>query len=321
MRMCLIFNPTAGASERLKDFLLHLKPEHRCEVRATAPGHGARQIAREAVDEGFDRIIAAGGDGTISQVVNGIAPDFERVELALLPFGTGNDLARALGARTDQPSNTYAAVLGRDTSAIDVIRITSKSEVSYCVNVANGGLAGHAAKDIQAIDKQRWGAFAYWFASVSSMLVPTSFQLHINLDDSERRLEGLGLAIANGRFVGGGFPIAPGAVLNDGLLDVTAIPALPALELMTAGLNHALGREDRADRIRRYRARRVEVTATPSMPFSIDGELSQRLSARFEALPRALRMVTFAEPIGLGKRSAVQSLLGAPLRGSGSGIL
>ena len=245
-------------------------------------------------------------------MVSGVAPDFDRVEIAVLPLGTGNDLARALGARPDRPAATYNAILGRQTNAIDLIRITSKSETSYCVNVANGGLAGHAARDIKPADKQRWGAFAYWFASVSNLLVPTAFDVQLALDDDHKHLSVLGLAIANGRFVGGGFPIAPGAVLTDGLLDITAIPVLPAIELMAAGLNHALGREDRPDRIRRYRSRQVEVTATPSMPFSIDGEHTQRLSATFEALPRVLRMVAYPEPVALGRRSATDSLLSDP---------
>lgn len=299
MKTCLIFNPQAGTAARIKDFLLHLTGNQRCELRPTSLERGAAEIAREAVKEGFDRLLVAGGDGTVSQAVNGIAPDFDAVELAVLPFGTGNDLARSLGVGADVIDHACEAAFESRVEPIDVIRVDSDGTTSWCVNVAHGGLGGRVAADVQAADKQRWGSLAYWMTSVSRMIDLHEYQVHLDLDDRQIETRTVGVAIANGRYVGGGFPISPRAVLNDGLLDITTVPVLPTVELMAAGLNFTLGRDQHEDRVRHYRSRRVHLTSVPSMSFSIDGEVVRPLDATFEVVPRALRVVVGENPVGL----------------------
>lgn len=301
MRVCLIYNPKAGGAESIKDFFHHLTGAHRCEVRAVSEGHSASGLAREAVDEGFARIVVAGGDGTVNGVVNGIAPDFNRVVLAVLPLGTGNDLARALGFSAENPRQAAEAVFEAATERIDLIRIRSGTATSYCVNVANAGLGGHVAGDVRVGDKQRWGALAYWMTSVSRLVSMNPVQVRMAIDERKMEVAAFGLAIANGRFVGGGFPIAPRACLNDGLMDITVVPLLPPLELMAAGLNFTLGRNHREDRIRSYSGKRVHVVAESEIPFSVDGEPIRRLEGVFETVPRALRVVVGENPPGLSQ--------------------
>ena len=299
MRICLIFNPSAGTADRIKDFLLHLTSDARCELRATSRKTGARQITREAVDEGFQRIVVAGGDGTISQVLNGIAPDFDAVELAVLPFGTGNDLARALGLLPEQLGHACRLAFDETLETIDLMQISAEDTTSYCINVANGGLGGQVAQDILPEDKQRWGPMAYWMTSVSRLMDLQTYHVDLWLDGQEWHLESLGVSVANGRFVGGGFPIAPHALLNDGLLNVTICPDLPMFELMAAGVNFTLGRDQREDRIQHFRAKKVRIRSEPNMPFSIDGEPSCRIDATFDVIPKALRVVVGANATGL----------------------
>ncbi|MFP4417593.1 MAG: diacylglycerol/lipid kinase family protein [Chitinispirillaceae bacterium] len=299
MRVCLIFNPRAGGAENIKNFILQLTGAHRCELRPISGEQSASRIAREAVDDGFTRIIVAGGDGTINGVVNGIAPDFDSVELAILPFGTGNDLARALGLTPDIPQDACRAAFESRTERIDLIRLRSHDTTSYCVNVANAGLGGRIAADIRIGDKQRWGTLAYWMTSVSRLVNMHAMDIRMTIDDQQMALNAYGLAIANGRFVGGGFPIAPCACLNDGLMDITIVPVLPHLELMAAGLNFTLGRNHREDRIRTYTGRKVHIKADFEIPFSIDGEPTQRLEGEFECIPRTLRVITGDNPSGL----------------------
>ena len=298
MRACLIFNPRAGTADRIKDFLLHLTGGARCELRPTTSELDASQIAREAVEEGFERIIVAGGDGTIGQVVNGIAPQFDSVVLAILPFGTGNDLARSLGITAERMDQACRSAFGESIERIDVVQITGDA-TGYCINVANGGLGGRVAVDVQSVDKKRWGPMAYWMTSATRIVNLQEYEVEMKLDTQtvSRRL--LGMAVANGRFVGGGFPIAPRALLNDGMLDVTVIPVMPALELMTTGLNFAMGRDLSDGPISTFRVRRVHLTANPEMPFSVDGEPTRRFDATFEVLPQKLRVIVGPEPAGL----------------------
>ncbi len=299
MRICLIFNPQAGTAERIKDFLLHLTSDYRCELRPTSREHGASAIASEAAQEGFDRIVVAGGDGSVNEAINGIAPHFDAVELGVLPFGTGNDLARSLGILPEDMEAACRFAFGPHVAAIDVVKVSSDHGKSYCVNAANGGVGGRVSIDVRAEDKQRWGPMAYWMTSLSRLIDLQEFSVSMQLDDHTMDFTTLGLAVANGRYVGGGFPIAPRALLNDGLLDVTVLPVLPMFELMAAGLNFTLGREHRDARVQHYRARRVRIHAEPDMPFSIDGETVVRMDATFEALPLALRVVVGRDAPGL----------------------
>ncbi|MEQ9408288.1 MAG: diacylglycerol kinase family lipid kinase [Fuerstiella sp.] len=304
MKICLIFNPQAGTADRIKDVLQHLTGGDRCELRPTSRTAMAGQIARQAVDEGFDRIVVAGGDGTISDAVNGIAPDFDAAELAVLPFGTGNDLARALGFLAEQLDVACSRAFDSHLEKVDVIRMTSEENTSYCINVANGGLGGRVAVDVRAEDKQRWGPVAYWMTSVSRLASLPHFHLHLQMDEQTINMDVLGVAVANGRFIGGGFPIAPLALLNDGLMDITICPVLPTFELMAAGINFMLGGEHPDERIQQYQARHVHIQSETDMPFSIDGETSCRVDATFDVIPAALKMVVGRDAPGLQPHSA-----------------
>ena len=302
MKTRLVYNARSGSAGRIKEFVERLPPGCRCELCATQTVDDIRHCAREAIDEGFDRLIVAGGDGTISQVVNAIAPDFPAIELAILPFGTGNDLARALGLFPEDMDVLARRVFEAPSRPIDVGHIANGDHRAYFINCANGGIGGRVALDIASEDKRRWGPMAYWLNSVTRLIDLQVFEVELHLDDESFEIDSAyGIAVANGRHVGGGFAIAPRALLDDGLLDVTVIPALPSIELMAAGLNFTLGGLDDDQRIRSHRARRVRVRANPDLPFSIDGEPTRRLDARFEVLPRALRVVPGPSPTALAE--------------------
>jgi YegS/Rv2252/BmrU family lipid kinase len=298
MRACLIFNPHAGTAEQVKHALRDASTEHHCELRATSAAGDAEQFARQAIQDGVDRIIVAGGDGTVGQVVSGIAADFNAIELAIIPVGTGNDLARSLGLAIEDPSRACRAAFSTGVVPIDVIRIGG-GKLSYCVNVANGGFGGQVAADVDQFDKQRWGPMAYWMNSVSALRDLHPFEVTLQLEGREVHTPSYGIAVANGRFVGGGFAIAPDAWLDDGFLDVTTIPVLPMLELMAAGMNFVLGRDHHDERVVTHRVRKVKITSNPAMPFSIDGEPQRPVDASFEVVPGRLRVVAGRAAVGL----------------------
>ena len=292
MRTCVIVNQKAGTSQRFAELLPRLERESQCHLRYTAAPNDATRLARAAVDERFDRIVVAGGDGTIGQVVNGVAPDFDRVQLAVLPLGTGNDLARCLGFGPDNLDEALEAAFAAAARPVDVIRISRDgTSVRYCINAASGGFGGKVAADVQTIDKSRWGPFAYWLTAATKLVELQEFQIKAQLDDEQLDMSVYGFGVANGRYVGGGFPMAPAALLDDGLLDITTIPVLPTMELMAAGINFLLGRHGHDQRVRTFQSRRIALVAEPNMPFSIDGEPLETIETVFEVLPRVLPMV------------------------------
>lgn len=303
MRVCLIYNPRAGAAEQIARFLSGFGGDHRCELRPTSGAGDAQRFAAEAVQDRFDRIVVAGGDGTVSRVVAGLAPHFAEIELAILPLGTGNDFSRALDLAPDRFERACALAFSPRTAAVDLIRIDGR-QTSYCVNVANGGIGGHVAADLKPAAKRSWGVMAYWMTTMSEIGDLQTYQVKLTLDDDKIDVATIGVAISNGRYVGGGFPIAPRAWLNDGKLDVTVIPVLPMLDLMAAGINLTVARDQLDDHLTYYRTRRLELQTHPEMPFSIDGEQNRTLCVDqhrvvFEVLPAALRVVTGDKPLGL----------------------
>ena len=290
-RSCLLFNSSAGSAERVGEEIHRFVEQSGCRLLTTEKPGDAPRLTRQAVEEGFDRLIVAGGDGTFSQVAAALAPDFACVELALVPLGTGNDLARSLAiADGDVKAALYTALNG-DVRTVDIVRITN-GETFYMVNAASGGIAGKVAADVDDESKHLLGPFAYWLTAVGELADLQQYEVELTLDDRRLDLQVFGLYIMNGRFVGGGFEVAPTARLDDGLLDVTTIPAMPPLDVLAAGLNYALGQDQFDPRLANYRATRVHLKSAPDMHFSIDGEPKCRVEATFEALPGALRVVT-----------------------------
>ena len=293
MKTCLIANRQAGAVDRLGGLLERFAQRANCEI-LDPDGSGTDSVVRQAVVDGFQRIVVAGGDGTLSQAVNGMAPDFA-VELAVLPIGTGNDFARSAGIPHDNLAAAAEIALNGSAHPVDVVKIKN-GDTPFFLNAASGGLGGKVASDVDRHDKARWGPFAYWMTAVSKLMELDEYRVSLELDDQTLQMDLYGLTIANGRYVGGGFAIAPTADISDGLLSITAVPVLPTMELLAAGLNFTLGRHEEANRVRTFKSRRAVVRAEPSIPFSIDGEPLTAVEATFEVVPSALRVVT-ANPL------------------------
>ncbi|MBI2477367.1 MAG: diacylglycerol kinase family lipid kinase [Planctomycetia bacterium] len=287
-RACIILNETAGQATGVKERLATLVKAYPCDFCIKRHGETVEEQARRAVGEGFERIVVAGGDGTLNHVVNGLADDLERVELGLLPLGTGNDFARSLELPLDRIEAAIAIALGDRVCAVDLLRVTD-TKTFYAVNAASGGMAGKVAADVLDVDKALWGPFAYWMTAISELMDMQASQLHLDIDGRQQDLQAYGIVIANGRYVGGGFPIAPTATLFDGKLSIVIIPVLPAVELLSAGLNYTLGRTP-LEPIKTIEAKRVHVSSQPELHFSIDGEPTRAIEAAFEVEPGVVRM-------------------------------
>jgi diacylglycerol kinase family enzyme len=132
---------------------------------------------------------------------------------------------------------------------------------------------------------------AYWLTAFSKLSELQESRVQLELDSETIDITTYGLAVANGKYVGGGFPVAPIARLDDGLLDVTAVPILPTIELLASGVDFILGRHHAADRVRTMRSSRVRVIAEPRLIYSFDGESIRGVDATFEIVPGAMRIV------------------------------
>jgi len=265
------------------------------DVRAQKP---VEEFIDEAVRDGCERLIVAGGDGSVSRIVNALAPAFDRVELAILPTGTGNDLGRSIGVFGDSLETAWQIAVEGTATPIDVVRITNGS-TSYLVNAATGGFGGKVSTDVQSQDKQRWGAIAYWMTAFAKLAELEPYEIRLEMDDASISSKLLGVAIANGRYVGGGFSAAPSAFLNDGLMDVTTVPVLPTLELLGAGIDFSLGRNLETSPAKTFQTSRLRIHSEPDMPISLDGEPTCAIDASFEVLPRVLPLVCGPQAVAI----------------------
>ncbi len=290
MSICIIVNPGAGSVEDLEvleSALGRLPDSHVLRTEATGD---AERLAREAVRDGADLIVAAGGDGTLNEVVNGLSEDFGKARLGLIPLGTGNDFARSIGV-PDDVEGALNVLLEGTVRSLDVARATIGDTCRCFVNMSAGGFSGEVSEQASEA-KDLWGPLAYMRGAIGALPEMKGFLTTIVLNGSETlRLEIFNIVVANGRYVASGIPAAPTAVLDDGLLDVVISPmtTLPQLAVLIPQV--LLGQHLESDLLLFRRATRVEIECDPPMAFNVDGELIGEGIARFEVLPRALRVI------------------------------
>jgi YegS/Rv2252/BmrU family lipid kinase len=268
-------------------------------------GH-ARALAAEAAKQGTKIIIACGGDGTISEVANGIIESKTETELAILPGGTGSDFRRTIGLPTNIAAAARALRDGR-TRKIDAGRVAfvndrGEREIRFFINVASFGMStsvldrtstGEARKWIPAFTPRKLTSkLAYAAATVQTTLSANPTEVKIQLDDQpERRLRIAEFCVANARYYGGGMKIAPDAKCDDGMFDIVTIGDASSFRILTNAPRLYFGAHLRMNEVSHALAK--QVTARPAkkeeeIRVELDGEVVGRLPATFEIMPRVL---------------------------------
>ena len=224
-KTCIILNPAAGKIADLDAIVARLARLPGAEIRLTGRrGSGAR-FARTALRKGCDTIIAAGGDGTLNEIINGIGENPTGARVGLIPLGTGNDFARTIGVPVDL-ENAIDLIAAGPTRAVDLVRVTS-DEVRYFVNVSAGGFSGLVHEKLTPKMKKTWGPLAYLRSAAAALPELRAYRTTLALDNTESlTLELYNVVVANGRYVAAGTLIAPEAVIDDGLLDIVLIPSV-----------------------------------------------------------------------------------------------
>lgn len=278
--------------ESIRQQLLHFPS---ASVEFTDQAGDATRLAHEAASTGCDLVIAAGGDGTLNEVINGIAPHADRVQIGLIPLGTGNDFAKMLNlpASIEECVDVLRAGNVRPT---DVVRVTT-DHMRYFINVSAGGFSGAVNEKLTPEIKQSWGPLAYVRCAAEALPELRAYCTEITLDKTTTlALDLYNVVIANGRYVAGGTLIAPEASINDGLLDIILVPENPAADLALVAAQIAVGKHLTSEGVVFRRAATVSVKSEPGMWFNVDGELiGNEPALLFEVLPRALQFLAGAE--------------------------
>jgi diacylglycerol kinase (ATP) len=290
MKTRIIVNPNAGNAGDAEQLAGALCREPGTEVLFTEREGDGEALAREALEEGAELIVAAGGDGTLNEVLNGLAGDFGAARLGLIPLGTGNDFARSINVPAELDAALALLKAGR-TQRIDVAKASFQDGCRHFLNMSAGGFSGVVSEKADEA-KDRWGPLAYMRGALDAFPELTAFEVALTLSGAETlRIGTYNIVISNGRFVAAGIPVAPQARLDDGLLDVMIAPAttIPKLALLVPQV--LLGRHLDSDLLLFRKATSIEILSDPPMAFNVDGEILSEEPALFEVLPRALEMI------------------------------
>jgi diacylglycerol kinase (ATP) len=304
MKSRLIVNPVAGSDEGAEHLpvinaRLRAMVDHLDIVMTTGEGDATR-AASQAVVEGYGTIFVAGGDGTLNQALNGVASvpgGLARTIIGVIPIGTGNDFARALGFAEDI-EETLELLASSTPSAIDVGVVNGH----HFLNVSAGGFIAEVSDAVDVRMKSVAGRIAYLIGGAQVLAnhepVETTVRWDADGTTSTDRLKVNTYAVCNSRQIGGGRLIAPYAVIDDGLLDVCVIEAMPTVDFIA--LLRRVSDGDHVDdpRVRYFRTATLDLDFDRPVKINVDGEVLESGRGAYRILPKAVRVLVPPQAVG-----------------------
>jgi len=286
----LIINPNAGRRKKspLPDIreVFSKQDEFQLEIHETTGPGNATEAARKAASDGYELVIAAGGDGSIFEVSNGLVGS--ETALGVVPVGTENVLAREMGVPLE-PRKACEFLLLQPPRVIDTGKIGDQHFVCF----AGIGFDAHVAHRLPAERKRRFGALAYFFTSAEKLRPYHSVPRHVRLtlDGDTIEMDFWIMVISNIRSYGGRLIPAPEAVVDDGLLDVCIFPRANYLAIMRQMTAMRSGKHTSLPGVRYFQAARIEVETDPSEELQLDGDAwPGEPPFLIEAVPKSLKV-------------------------------
>ncbi len=289
-RMKLIYNPTAGNesfSYQLPEIAVALnKGGIEAEPFPTeAKGHGS-QLAMTAKEQGYDMIGIAGGDGSINEIINGIAHEEIPLPIGIFPAGTANDVANNLGISQDF-IRCCSIITNGKKHLIDI----GKANDRYFINVAAGGLLTNIPYKVSSEAKTLFGKMAYYAKGLEEIPKFRPFELKVQHDREERIEKVMLFMITNGNTIGGFSRIAPDAKMDDGLFDVYIVKQflwkdIPDLFLRLLNRTHRLH-----PAIEYFQSHELMLSSlNEHINIDLDGEMGVQLPVSFEVIPKRIEV-------------------------------
>lgn len=290
MKHLFILNPAAGKGKTLKlipaieGYFSAFKGEYAIEI-TEYPGH-ATEIAARYSAKGEIRIYSVGGDGTLNEVLNGMAGS--TAALGVIPAGSGNDFIKSVQHDIDTDDILSRTIEG-DARSIDMARVNGK----YFVNISSLGFDAQVAhmtlhfKKLPLIS----GKVAYTMGILTTILQRKSNLLEIKTNDNVIKADALLVAIGNGRYYGGGMMALPKADITDGLLDICLVNNVSMLKILRLFPLYMKGLHEKIKEVSFYKGRKLEIKSAEPIAINMDGEISVVSEAVFEIVPNALSFI------------------------------
>lgn len=287
MKIKFIINPTAGNGQALKtqDRIHRIldNTDHFFSIEKTSAPREATHMAHKAVAEKYDVLVAVGGDGTIFEVINGMAGS--DVLLGIIPAGTGNDLARTAGIPR-AVNEALQMILQPHVSPIDIGRLNGK----YFVNVASIGFDAQVVQQCNHMKKFAPGPLPYVLSVLKTLIGYKNKHYKILLDGKLLEREILLISIANGKYYGGGMMIAPDAAIDDGYFDVCIINKMSKFRILTLFPTIFKGTHIRLPEVEYFKAKHIKIFAN-NMIINCDGEIVSNIPVDFSMADFKLNLI------------------------------
>jgi diacylglycerol kinase (ATP) len=286
----IIYNPTSGREQMKRNLPYVLDRLERVGYEASAHSttgvNNAKEAARHAVDRGFDLVIAAGGDGTVYEVVNGLAEQPSRPKLGIIPMGTTNDFARAI----DVP-RTIEKACDVLCDGIEMPADIGKVNDHYFINIAGGGKLTELTYDVPSKLKTMLGQLAYYLKGME--MLPSIRPTEVRIEYDGRLFEGkiMLFLLANTNSVGGFEKLAPQSLLNDGMFDLIILKKSNLGDFVNLAFKALRGEHINDSRVIYTKASRVKVYTEEKMQINLDGEYGGVLPGEFINLHRHFQLL------------------------------
>jgi len=289
LKIRIVVNPISGQGRRPQDDIVELERIFadygiKSQVICLQMRQQATLLAREAVTEGFDMVVAVGGDGTINEVVCGLVNS--EVPLGIVPAGSGNGLARAFGIPLKIRQACRTIIQGR-TREVDVGKMNDR----FFLGVAGIGYDALVSKLFENRWGKRRGLLPYFHTAFRAFLQYKAIPVRLQLGDRNLEVVPLLVTVANTAQFGGGAVIAPQAKPDDGLFDVCIIRDLSFLKALFHWPKLFTGRIDLMSQLSVYQTDSLEISSDLTVPVHVDGEyVGESTHLRVTLLPSALRI-------------------------------
>ncbi|APS41527.1 Transcription regulator (contains diacylglycerol kinase catalytic domain) [Weissella jogaejeotgali] len=274
-RARIIYNPTSGREAIRRDLVdilaVYEEAGYETSAYATTPEpNSAMMEAERAAKAGFDLLIAAGGDGTINEVVNGIAPLDERPMLAIIPAGTTNDYARALSIPREDPLAAAKVILKGKAAKMDI----GQANDSYFINIAAGGSLSELTYSVPSKLKSMYGYLAYVVKGAEMLTSIKPMDIHVKYDDGEFNGKSAMFFLALTNSVGGFEQIVPDAKLDDGKFTLLIVKTTKFAEILNLITEVLKGKHVNNPNLIYVKSEKVEVSSTKNdkIMINLDGE-------------------------------------------------
>lgn len=281
----VILNPVAGRGNagKERELIRQVLVDYHCHfhLEETKEHNEAVEIAKEAAKKGFDLVIAAGGDGTINQVVNGLVGS--GIPLGVISCGTGNDFARMIGMPTSISAGIHQILTG-DIKWIDLCRVNQR----YYVSSVGAGFDGQVAHLVNKGIRFLKGMPAYLFGVFKTLLSHKNYPIRLTVDGHHYEFKSLLVAVNNSTSYGGGIMITPNARIDDGLLEICAAQDLNLFEILSCLPLAVKGSHQNLKKVQMLKGKEVILESEAPLYYQIDGEVLQDQVLRFTIFPRSL---------------------------------